>query len=268
MSGSVSKKKFQPSDPIAIFDSGIGGLTVLNEALKILPHENYLYYADTDHVPYGSKTKEEVQKFVLEAAGFLAKQHIKMLVVACNTATSSAIQELRKTYSFPIIGMEPAVKPAVSNTKNKRVLVLATQLTLKEQKFRELVDKVDNDKIVDMLPLPELVSMAEQFIFGEEKIIPVLKDCFSKINIEDYGTVVLGCTHFPFYKHVLQKIFPAGTEIIDGNAGTVRHVRNILEKEEMRNSQNQNGEIIFYHSGKKITSSDILLRYRQLLEEI
>jgi glutamate racemase len=254
-----------PSDAIAVFDSGIGGLTVLGEALKILPNENYIYYADTEHVPYGSKTKDEVKAFVLEAARFLSSQRIKMLVVACNTATSSAIQELRNIYSFPVVGMEPAVKPAVSNTKNKRVLVLATELTLKEQKFRELVDKVDNEKIVDMLPVPVLVTMAEQFIFDDEKIIPLLSESFSSIHVNEYGTVVLGCTHFPFYKNALKKIFAPLTEIIDGNSGTVNHVRNILERSGLKNAEPEKGTIVFYHSGKQVTSAELLQRYQNLL---
>ncbi len=261
----IEQKQTVSSLPIAIFDSGIGGLTVLREALEIIPNENYIYYADTDHVPYGNKTREEVKAFVLHAAEFLSHQKIKMLVVACNTATSSAIAELRSRYKFPVVGMEPAVKPAVSNTKGKRVLVLATELTLKEQKFRELVDKVDNGKIVDMLPLPELVSLAEQFIFDDERIIPVLKQKFSSLRIDNYGTVVLGCTHFPFYKDALRKIFPAGTEIIDGNKGTVTHIKNILEKEGLATNQSQKGEIAFYHSGKKVIDENTLSKYQHLL---
>ena len=115
---------------IAFFDSGIGGLTVLHQAKKLMPQEDYLYYADTDHVPYGSKTKEEIRRYVEEAADFIAAQDVKALVVACNTATSVAIQSLRARYSFPILGMEPAVKPAVKNIAvSKRVLVTATPVT-------------------------------------------------------------------------------------------------------------------------------------------
>ncbi len=263
---SISKANYTSSDPIAIFDSGIGGLSVLREALKILPHENYIYYADTDHVPYGTKTKEEVKRFALEAAKFLSSNQVKMLVVACNTATSIAISELRNLYNFPVVGMEPAVKPAVSISKNKRVLVLATQLTLKEQKFKELVDKVDNEKIVDLLPLPELVTLAEQFIFDEEKVVPVLSKSFATIHPEEYGTVVLGCTHFPFYKTILKKMFPDGTEIIDGNSGTVNHVKNILEKEGLKNQQSEKGEIIFYQSGRRISDTETLKQYLSLIK--
>lgn len=254
------------SRPIAIFDSGIGGLSVLREALKILPFEDYIYFADTEHVPYGVKNKEEVKMLVLKAGEFLNAQKIKMLVVACNTATSSAITELRSKYDFPVVGMEPAVKPAVSNNKNKRVLVLATELTLKEQKFRELVDKVDNEKIVDLLSLPELVEFAERFIFDDQTIIPALREKLSALNLESYGTVVLGCTHFPFYKSALQKIFPLGTEIIDGNLGTVTHMKNILEKEQLKNQGASKGKIDFFHSGKPITDKQILDRYLKLAE--
>jgi len=261
---STSENNDNAELPIAIFDSGIGGISVLREALKILPNENYIYFADTDHVPYGEKGKEEVKKFVLDAGKFLAEQKIKMLVIACNTATSSAIAELRNIYQFPVIGMEPAVKPAVSNNKNKRVLVLATALTLKEQKFRELVDKVDNEKVVDMLPLPELVMFAEHHIFDDEQIIPVLKERLSSVNLENYGTVVLGCTHYPFYKETFQKIFPPGTEIIDGNKGTVSHIKNILQQKNLINQGSQKGKIDFFHSGKKIMDEKLIARYRAL----
>ena len=152
---------------IGFFDSGIGGLSVLKEALKILPNENYIYYGDTENAPYGTKTKEEVKDLTFRAVEFLDKHKIKALVVACNTATSAAVRELREKYSFPIIGMEPAIKPAVENNqkKGKRVLTLATPLTLKEEKFQSLISKFDVEHIVDMLPAPKLVEFAEKFIF-------------------------------------------------------------------------------------------------------
>jgi glutamate racemase len=260
-----SEQSGENSKPVAIFDSGIGGLTVLREALQQLPNENYIYFADTDHVPYGTRDKDDVRQLVLNAGAFLDSQGIKMLVVACNTATSSAIAELRNRYHFPVIGMEPAVKPAVSNHKNKRVLVLATGLTLKEQKFRDLVEKVDNEKIVDLLALPELVTSAERFEFSEEKIIPLLKEKFSGFNLDQYGTVVLGCTHYPFYKKILQRIFPPGTEIIDGNKGTVTHMKNILDQKALRNPQHGQGTIAFFHSGKKMLDQQLIRKYLDLV---
>jgi glutamate racemase len=235
--------------PIAIFDSGIGGITVLKEAMNVLPNEDFIYYADTAHVPYGTKSKEEVQKYILDAAAFLLSKKIKALVLACNTATSIAVNELREKYDFPIIGMEPAVKPAVERTSGKRVLVLATQLTLQEQKFKDLVAKVDNAHIVDFLALPELVESAERFVFEEETILPLLKNKFAHLSLSSYGTVVLGCTHFLFYKKAFEKVFPPLIHIIDGNEGTVRQLKKILHQKNILNEGKENGKVLYFNSG-------------------
>jgi glutamate racemase len=215
---------------IGFFDSGIGGLTVLKEALRMLPGENYIYFADTANVPYGTKTREEVRRYIFDGVKRIAEYDVDALVVACNTATSIAIADLREIYSFHVLGMEPAVKPAIANSAGKRVLVLATPLTLKEEKFHHLVCMLDSEQIVDSLPLPELVDFAERFIFDKHMIIPYLKEKLSFIDTCKYGTVVLGCTHFPFYTSFLKELFPQDTEIIDGSAGTVRHLKNVLYK--------------------------------------
>ena len=153
---------------IGFFDSGIGGLTVLHQAKRAMPQEDYLYYADTDHVPYGRKTKEEIKQYVQEAVDFIAEQGVKALVVACNTATSVAIKDLRARYSFPILGMEPAVKPAVNDTHcTKRILVTATPVTIREEKLQNLLHQVDQHHQVDLLPLPRLVEFAEQGNFTD-----------------------------------------------------------------------------------------------------
>jgi glutamate racemase len=236
------------TSPIAIFDSGIGGLNVLYEAVKKIGGD-FIYYADTVHVPYGEKTREEVDEFINEAVAFLAKKNIKALVLACNTATSISVTKLRTMYSFPIIGMEPAVKPAVENTKDKRVLVLATELTLQEQKFKDLVARVDNEKIVDFIALPELVSFAERFVLNDEELIlETLRQKFSHINSEAYGTVVLGCTHFPYFKKYIAELFPSLTDIIDGTEGTIRHLKHILEGKNIL-PEKVKGHIAYYDSG-------------------
>lgn len=145
---------------VGFFDSGIGGLTVLYDSLRLLPELEYLYYADIENVPYGTKSKELVKEYIFTAVDFIIKQGVDALLLACNTATSIAVRELRSKYQIPIIGMEPAVKPAIRNTKEKRVLVLATPLTLKEDKYEDLVSRVDQNHIVDSLPLPGLVEFA------------------------------------------------------------------------------------------------------------
>jgi glutamate racemase len=217
---------------IGIFDSGLGGLTVLAEALKRLPAENYLYMADTLHVPYGTKSEEEVRSFVLRTVEEMVAQGIDALVVACNTATSIAINELRERYSFPIIGMEPAVKPAVEMNRatGKKVLVWATPLTLRMPKYYALVSRVDEEGIVDSLPMPELVQYCESLQFDPG----VLKDYFltklAPYDLKEYGILVLGCTHFPFYTSILRDILPPHIQIVNGNTGTVRRLSAMLSR--------------------------------------
>lgn len=208
---------------IAFFDSGIGGLTVLKEAMKRLPGEDFLYFADTLHVPYGTKTLAEVKRYVQESADLIMREKIKALVVACNTGTSAAIEELRNTYSIPIIGMEPAVKPAVKRSQEagKRVLVFATSLTLTLSKYTDLVARVDDHKVVDSMPLPELVQYCEQLNFNPHEIERYFRQKLSGIDLGQYGTIVLGCTHFPYYKPLLRQMLPPHIELIDGSKGTV-----------------------------------------------
>jgi glutamate racemase len=252
------------SSPIAIFDSGIGGLNVLYEAMKQMGGD-FIYYADTENVPYGEKSREEVDKHINDAAAFLAKKNIKALLLACNTATSISVEALRKQYSFPIIGMEPAVKPAVERTIGKRVLVLATLLTLKGHKFNELVARVDNEHIVDRFACPELVSLAETFYFDEYHVQEVMKQKLEKHDLESYGTVVLGCTHFPYFKKTLAKLFPPRTAIIDGTEGTVRHLKNILESKNLL-PENKKGTVTYYDSGKLVEDVSRFNKYLTYIE--
>ncbi|MFP4661498.1 MAG: glutamate racemase [Halanaerobiales bacterium] len=264
---------------IAFFDSGIGGITVLHTALKLLPDNvKYLYYADTENVPYGTKQKNIVKRYIHRAADFIISKGVDALVVACNTATSIAIKDLRKAYQIPIIGMEPAVKPAVKICGDRRVLVLATPLTLKEDKYEDLVSKVDSENIVDSLPLPELVNYAEEFKFQGE-VSRFIKSKLSLYDLDQYGTIVLGCTHFVYYREVLRGILPSHIDIIDGNVGTVQHLKNVLAlnrndsdiTDDKKLMLNNNGlkdlygkNISFYISGKKKNNS-ILYRYLNIL---
>ena len=228
---------------IGIFDSGIGGLSVLHEAYHMLPSENYIFYADTAHVPYGLKSPAEIKSYSEEITRFLMDMGADAIVVACNTATSVAIKELRHRYSLPIIGMEPAVKPAVeyvtrrildgtfnrgTEDKGSRVLVMATPVTISEEKLRNLLLKVDKGHIVDLLPMPELVSFAESEEFESEKVEAYLTKQFGTVDVEAYSAVVLGCTHFNYFKPLYGKYFKKGTAFIDGNHGTVSHVADVL----------------------------------------
>ncbi|GGO05024.1 glutamate racemase [Saccharibacillus kuerlensis] len=217
---------------IAFFDSGIGGLTVLREAVRQLPNEDFIFFADTLHVPYGPKTKQQVTDYVCEAAQRILGESVEALVIACNTATSVAAAELRQTYDVPVIGMEPAVKPAVemNGASGRRVLVLATELTLSQAKYMELVSRVDDHGIVDSLPMPELVDHCERLNFDPEELSAYFRGEFAKFDLNEYGTVVLGCTHYPYYTQLLEQILPAHIRVIDGSVGTVRRLAGILNE--------------------------------------
>ncbi|MCR5291470.1 MAG: aspartate/glutamate racemase family protein [Eubacterium sp.] len=240
---------------IGIFDSGIGGLSVLHEAYHMLPTENYIFYADTAHVPYGLKTPAEIESYAEEITRFLIDMGADAIVVACNTATSVAIKELRHHYDLPIIGMEPAVKPAVEYVsglvnepvkyvsgsageqagsgrdkadKSSRVLVMATPVTISEEKLRNLLIKVDGGHIVDLLPMPRLVSFAESEEFESEEVEAYLAEQFAGLAKDSYAAVVLGCTHFNYFKPLYGKYFREGTVFVDGNHGTIKHVAEVL----------------------------------------
>ena len=212
---------------IGVFDSGIGGLTVLAEAREQLPGAEFLYFADTASVPYGNKPKDRVRACIFAGVEVLAHEGIEALVVACNTATSVAIEDLRRVYSMPVIGMEPAVKPALELARQAggRVLVLATDMTLREEKFHRLVDRIDPDDRVDRLSLQGLVALAEAEQFDPAVIDPFLAAATAGLDLRTYSAVVLGCTHFPYYRSHLVRLFPPGTVLVEGHRGTINNLR-------------------------------------------
>ena len=213
---------------LAFFDSGIGGLTVLKHALAALPNDEFIYYADTRHAPYGVKPKAEVCARVLESAAFLARQDIGALVVACNTATAVAIQTLRERFGFPVIGMEPAIKPALTRNTDKKVLVAATSLTLKESKLDTLITNLGAGRKVERLALDRLVTFAERFEFDTTPVRDYLAEKLAPIPWDQYGAAVLGCTHFIFYRDAIQRLAGGQVRLLDGNAGTVNQLARVL----------------------------------------
>lgn len=236
---------------IAFFDSGVGGLTVMREACRKLPSAPYLYYADTRNVPYGTHTKEEVFDFVASCFDDIVSSHeVSAIVVACNTATSAAVDELRKRYPFPIVGMEPAVKPALQEVRGtgRKVLVTATPLTLKEDKFRRLVGRLDAPEQVETLGLPGLVRLAEEGVFGGPEALAYLREQLAPFELDRYGAIVLGCTHFVFFREAFRELLPAHTLLMDGNAGTINQMVRVLDLKETPES-GRKPDIVFMSSG-------------------
>ena len=244
------------NQPIGVFDSGIGGLTVLKKIINVLPNESYIYYADTKNVPYGTKPKEDVKKYVKEAVNFLVSKNVKAIVVACNTATSIAIQDLRSNYTLPIIGIEPAAKPAVENRGSKKVLIMATPTTIREEKLKDLLEKLNAQDSVDLIAMPKLVEFAEKREFESNAVKEYIKKELESYNLEDYSELVLGCTHFPFFKKTLSAIFPKDTQIIDGSLGVANRLKNVLEEQNLLG--NRKLEIEYYYSGNKVNNQEEL----------
>lgn len=246
---------------VGIFDSGIGGITVLKQALEMIPEADYIYYSDNLHVPYGTKPKEEVCGYVNDVVSFLVKEGVDAIVIACNTATSVAVHHLRKQYDLPIIGMEPAVKLALDHCAKGKILATATPLALKEEKFRNLVEHIDGKHRVEALPLPELVLMAEERNFDKVQLSEYFKEKLSSYNLDEFSGMVLGCTHFVYFKKFLEEILPSHITVFDGNEGTVRHLRECLPDLSEEVDRSHTPCVTFYYSGKKCTSNELLEDY-------
>ncbi len=254
---------------VGFFDSGIGGLTVLSTALSLCPTLDALYFADTDHLPYGEKPKELIREYALQAGTFLCDQGAEAIVVACNTATSAAIEDLRRNFSIPVIGMEPAVSVARHSLimPADRILVLATRLTLQEEKYLSLLEHLGIASQVDSIPLPGLVDFAEQAVFDEASVHRYLNNCFSTLDSSCYASVVLGCTHFPYFQSAIRSYFPARTSLLDGRAGTVR---NLLRQIPCREASpaDVRGSITYYRSGRKVHCHETSAHFAFLLDHI
>ena len=251
---------------IAVFDSGIGGLSVLYEARRQLPREQFIFFADEAHVPYGTKTPEEVQGFVAEAFDFLIRQDVKAIVVACNTATSVAVPAMRARYDLPIIGMEPAAKKALDLDGEHRVLVVATPITVKGQKMQLLIDRVDKDHLVDRLALPRLVEFAERQDFDGPDVLAYLRAELAPYDLSQYSALVLGCTHFNYFKPAFREILPPSMHFVDGNEGTVRELRRQLASRHQL--EDLGPQVTYYYSGREVTDASEQKRLNDYLQQL
>ena len=218
--------------PIGVFDSGLGGLSVVRRLRRDMPHESVLYYGDSAHAPYGVRTPGEIRGFCFDICDRFVERGAKAIVVACNTATSAAVNDLRERYGIPIIGMEPALKVACDRGHGVRqhIIVAATPLTLKERKFADLLHRFDAEHDIRKQPCPQLVRIVESGDLGDHDLVmDTLHGYFDQYDLDSIDSVVLGCTHFVFYRDYFRELLPAHTAIIDGNEGTVNHLAVVLE---------------------------------------
>lgn len=221
--------------PIGVFDSGVGGLSVLREIRARLPAESLLYVADSGHVPYGEKSPEFICERSHKIAAFLLEQGAKALVLACNTATAAAVADLRTRYpELPIVAMEPAVKPAAMATRSGVVGVLATTGTLKSARFAALLDRFASDVRVVTQPCPGLVEQIEAGELDSSRTRQMLQGWVQPLLAEGCDTLILGCTHYPFIKPLLGELVPGAVQLVDTGAAVARQLQAILEQRGLR----------------------------------
>lgn len=215
--------------PIAVFDSGLGGISVLRELRRQLPQERFLYFGDSANAPYGTRPTEEIRALTLKNAGRLFSMGAKALVLACNTATSAAVDELRVRYPEKIIiGIEPALKPAVDRHPNGKILVMATEATLRERKFAALMERYGARCQICKCPCPALVELVERGQTSGDAVEAALRGYLADYLLPPPDAVVLGCTHYPFLRAVVRVVVGEGPELLDGADGTAKETRRRL----------------------------------------
>ena len=220
-----------PTAPIGVFDSGMGGVRVLKDLVRVLPEEDFIYFGDSANAPYGVKTPEEIRELSIRAAEHLMEMQVKALVIACNTATSAAAEILRAEHpELPIIGIEPALKPAVTSCPGGNIVVMATPVTLKLEKFQHLLEQFRDRANVTLLPVHGLVELIEQGITEGPAVRELLIRHFAEYPGRHIDAVVLGCTHFPYVKQEIAAVLGGGVRLFDGGDGTARHLREVLEE--------------------------------------
>ena len=249
------------NDYIAVFDSGVGGISVLRHLVRLLPEERFLYFGDSANAPYGTKTKDEVKKLTFAAAEQLLRRGIKALVVACNTATSAAINDLRAVYpDLIVIGIEPALKLAADTFPGGHLGVMATPMTLREEKFALLMDRFDESCDIYKIPAPGLVELIESGRADSPETEALLREIFAPYPRLD--ALVLGCTHYPFAAKAISRVLGDGVKLLDGGDGTARETRRRLEAAGLLRTGG--GEIKITNSAG---SRQLLELSRQLLED-
>ena len=240
--------------PIGIFDSGIGGTSVWKEISQLLPFENTIYLADSKNAPYGQKTEEQIKQLSIKNTEFLLNKNCKLIVVACNTATTNAIKYLRENYSIPFVGIEPAIKPASLNTKTKKIGILATKGTLNSDLFATSLNNINQEiNIVERIG-EGIVELIENGKLVSNEMTQLLEKHLNYLLKYDIDFLVLGCTHYPYLIPQIQKIIGPRITIIDSGQAVAQQTKRVLEKHNLLNTDTSNNSSIFYSN----TNTDVL----------
>ena len=244
--------------PIGIFDSGVGGTSIWKEIHLLLPNEHTIYLADSKNAPYGNRRKFEITNLSIKNTELLLEKDCKIIVVACNTATTNAIKSLRETYSIPFIGIEPAIKPAALNTKTKAVGILATKGTLSSDLFHETTNLYSSGITVIEQIGDGLVELIESGNINSDAMKTLLKNYLKPMFAADIDYLVLGCTHYPYLIPLLLDLLPKHVKIIDSGLAVARQTKAILEKNNLLNPRKSNAKLQFFSNKNPEMMSQIL----------
>ncbi len=240
---------YNMKSPIAVCDSGVGGISVLAALKQEMPGEDFYYFGDSLHAPYGTKTTEEVRARMFELVDMFRARGCKAVVVACNTATSAAVFALRETYpDFTIVGIEPALKPAALAGEDQTVLVMATPMTIRNEKFHNLMDRYADKAHILPLPCPGLMEFVERGETEGPALEAFMEKLFRPFSKEDVDSIVLGCTHYPFVAHTVQKVMGDRVKLYDGGPGTARETKRRLAVADLLNTESKQGTVTIENS--------------------
>ena len=245
------------TNPIGLFDSGIGGTSIWKEVHALLPNENTIYLADSKNAPYGLKSKEEIISLSCKNTEFLLNKNCKIIVVACNTATTNAIKELRAKYDVPFIGIEPAIKPAAIQSKTNCIGILATKGTLNSELFHKSVAKHPEVEIVEQIG-HGLVQLIENGAIDSSEMMDLLESYLQPMVEKNIDYLVLGCSHYPYLIPKIKKIIPNHIQIIDSGEAVAKQTQKILKEKSLLNESNEKSLQRFYTNSDATVLKNIL----------
>jgi glutamate racemase len=250
--------------PIGIFDSGAGGLTVLHECLVTMPNEDFVYLGDGARCPYGPRSREEICRFALEIASYLEQSGVKLIVAACNAATSAGLPGLQEALAVPIVGvLLPEAHAAVQATRNRRIGLLATEATVASGRYAEVIHALDAGACVTAVACPRLVPLIEAGILSGE-LERAVRDYARPLKDDGVDTVILGCTHYPMIRRVFERVFGRGTTLVFSAEETAREVAETLERKGVENDRRREGAIRFLTTGGREEFRALGERFLQL----
>jgi glutamate racemase len=252
--------------PIGLFDSGVGGTSIWKEVHALLPQESTFYLADSKNAPYGQKTKEEIIELSKKNTEFLLEQNCKLIIVACNTATTNAIKILRATYDIPFIGIEPAIKPAALHSKTQKIGILATQGTLNSELFHQTVALYSEVQVIEQIGY-DLVKLIENGEMNSPKMKQLLKEYLTPMVAQNIDYLVLGCTHYPYLIPQIQQLIPSHIKIIDSGEAVAKQTKHILELHDLNNTSEKVHQTFYVNNISHVMQDLIGSKYNVIYKD-